>query len=442
MSSHLTQRLNSIDNAKLAADGLMQLPLLPLVDQVVFPKVLSLIPLTDDAQLHAAAAANDRGHTLIACKLRAESQDEALIDRIHAVGTEIAPARYADASATSRQLLAQGRRRVQIVAIDHDSLYPIATARPLPEECREPQALQSLANALVELFKHSSQYNEAMPDSVIKHIFTLEDPGLLCDSLSAILPLPPDDLQQLLELENIEKRLELLSVLLTTDLRDNELHDEVHTRLQDEIAANQREMYLREQVRIIQQELGDGDVFSQEIKELTAKVHSAELPAEVHDKAMKELSRLGAIPPMSPESGVIHTYLDRLLTLPWHSLSHENLDLAHAEDILERAHYGLKKVKARVLEHIAVRKLARDKMKSPILCFVGRQALAKPRWAKASPMRSAANSCASALGAFATKPKSAATAAPISVPCPAESCSRWNAPRRSTRSLCSTKSTK
>ena len=371
MTSHLTQRLKSINNAKLAADGLMQLPLLPLVDQVVFPQVLSLIPLTDDAQLEAAADANDRGHTLIACKLRAESKGEALIDRIHGVGTEIAPARYTDSSGKTRQLLAQGRRRVQILAIDHNSPYPIATARPLPEETREPKALQSLANALVELFKHSSQYNEAMPDSVIKHVLSLEDPSLLCDSLSAILPLPPDDLQQLLELDNIEKRLELLAVLLSTDLRDNELHDEVHTRLQDEIAANQREMYLREQVRIIQQELGDGDVFSQEVKELTAKVHSAELPAEVHEKAMKELSRLSAIPPMSPESGVIHTYLDRLLTLPWHTLSDENLDLAHAEEILERAHYGLKKVKARILEHIAVRKLARDKMKSPILCFVG-----------------------------------------------------------------------
>ena len=371
MTSHLTQRLKSIKNAKLAADGVMRLPLLPLVDQVVFPQVLSLIPLTDDAQLEAAAAANDRGHTLIACKLRAESKGEALIDRIHTVGTEIAPARYADISEKTRQLLAQGRRRVQILAIDHDSPYPIATARPLPEETREAKALQSLAQALVELFKHSSQYNEAMPDSVIKHILSLEDPGLLCDSLSAILPLPSDDLQQLLEHDNIEKRLELLAVLLTTDLRDSEIHDEVHTRLQDEIAANQREMYLREQVRIIQQELGDGDIFSQEIKELTAKVHSAELPAEVHEKAMKELSRLSAIPPMSPESGVIHTYLDRLLTLPWHALSDENLDLAQAEEILERAHYGLKKVKARILEHIAVRKLARDKMKSPILCFVG-----------------------------------------------------------------------
>ena len=294
-----------------------------------------------------------------------------MIDRVHPVGTEIAPARYADLSGSNRQLLAQGRRRVQILAVSQDTAYPIATARPITEETSEANALESLAAALVELFKHSSQYNEALPESVIKHILSLDNPGLLCDTLSAALPLHPDNLQQLLELDSMEQRLEQLALLLTSDLRDKEIHDEVHTRLQDEIAANQREMYLREQARIIQQELGDSDVFTQEIKELTEKVHDAQLPQEVHEKALKELSRLGAIPPMSPESGVIHTYLDRLLTLPWHTLSDENLDLAQAELILERAHYGLKKVKARILEHIAVRKLARDKMKSPILCFVG-----------------------------------------------------------------------
>ena len=371
MTTELNERLTSIDNAEATPDGAFELPLLILDDRVLFPQVLSLIPLTDDSQVSAAAFADERGQTLIACKLRPERNGSALIDAIHLVGTEIAPGRYAELADNSKQLLAQGRRRVQILAVDHQGAYPVATARPLVEAANEPKALDSLATALIELFKHSSQYNEAMPESVIKHILSLDDPGQLCDSLSAILPLAADDLQQLLELEDVEKRLELLAVLLANELQDNEIHDEVHTRLQDEIAANQREMYLREQVRIIQQELGDGDVFQQEIHELTERIRSAGLPSEVHEKAMKEMSRLGVIPPMSPESGVIHTYLDRLLALPWNELSQENLDLNHAEDVLERAHYGLKKVKARIIEHIAVRKLAGDKMKSPILCFVG-----------------------------------------------------------------------
>ena len=371
MTIELTKRLKSIRNAELSNDGVFKLPLLILADHVLFPQVLSLIPLSDDSQVKAAAFADERGQTLIACRLRPPHNGSGLIDRIHPIGTEIAPGKYAQLADNSRQLLAHGRRRVRILAIDEQGPYPIATARPLIESASEPKTLESLATAVIELFKHSSQYNEAMPESVIKHILALDDPGLLCDSLSAILPLEADDLQQLLDQEDVEKRLELLAVLLTSELQANEAHDEVHSRLQDEIAANQREMYLREQVRIIQQELGDGDVFQQEIHELSERIRSAGLPGEVHEKAMKEMSRLGVIPPMSPESGVIHTYLDRLLALPWNELSEENLDLRHAEDILERAHYGLKKVKARIIEHIAVRKLAGDKMKSPILCFVG-----------------------------------------------------------------------
>ena len=371
MTSDATLDFDRIENAAAKTDGVFELPLLPLSAQVLFPSVLSLVPLITEAQVAATAIAREGATTLIACKLRMENSDQALIDKIHAIGTEIAPGKTTEFANDSVQLLAQGRRRVRILEVRQLGAYPIARACAMVEESVEPNTLESLATALKELFKHSSQYNEAMPDSIVKHILSLEDPGLLCDSLASILPLAPDDSQQLLELEDVARRLELLAVLLTSELQDNEFHDEVHARLQDEIAANQREMYLREQVRIIQQELGDGDVFQQEMRELSERIRAANLPAEAQEKAMKEVSRLGAIPPMSPESGVIHTYLDRLLTLPWNVLSEENLDLKNAEDILERAHYGLPKVKARIVEHIAVRKLATDKMKSPILCFVG-----------------------------------------------------------------------
>ena len=371
MASDITQQMDKIANAALQSDGAVALPLLILDDQVLFPQVLSLLPLTGEAQIQAAELACQSGQTLLACKLRSEGSGGELIERLHAVGTEFAPGKLAQLAEDHVQLLAQGRRRMQIISVSQNGSYPVALARPMAPAPVAPNTLDSLATALIELFKHSSQYNEATPDSVIKHILSVEDPGQLCDSLASILPLAADDLQQLLELDDIEKRLELLAVLITSDLHDNEIHDEVHSRLQDEIAANQREMYLREQMRVIQQELGDGDVFQQEVHELSEKVRSANLPSEIHEKAMKEISRLGVIPPMSPESGVIHTYLDRLLNLPWGAVSEENLDLSHAERILESAHFGLTKVKGRIVEHIAVRQLAQDKMKSPILCFVG-----------------------------------------------------------------------
>ncbi|MDE2635090.1 MAG: endopeptidase La [Chloroflexota bacterium] len=371
MASDTALEFKHIDNAEAESDGVFELPLLPLDAQVLFPRVLSLIPLTTKAQINAASFSREQKRTLIACKLKPNQESEALINRIHTVGTEFAPGKSREMADESTQLLAQGRRRVRILEVRQAGAYPVARASVMTEDLLEPQKLDSLADALKELFKHSSQYNEAMPDSIIKHILSLEDPGQLCDSLASILPLPADDLQQLLELEDVAKRLELLAVLLTSDLHDKEMHDEVHARLQDEIAANQREMYLREQVRIIQQELGDGDIFQQEMSQLSERIRASNLPSEVEDKAMKEMSRLGVVPPMSPESGVIHTYLDRLLTLPWNVISDENLNLQNAEEILERAHYGLSKVKARIIEHIAVRKLAKDKMKNPILCFVG-----------------------------------------------------------------------
>lgn len=362
---------NHIANAEAQYNGVFELPLLPIHAQVLFPRVLSLIPLTTKAQINAASFSCEQKRTLIACKLKPNQEGEGLINRIHTVGTEFAPGKSREMADESTQLLAQGRRRVRILEVRQAGAYPVARASVMAEETVEPHKLESLANALKELFKHSSQYNESMPDSIIKYILSLQDPGKLCDSLASVLPLPADDLQQLLELPDVAKRLELLAVLLTSDLHDKEIHDEVHARLQDEIAANQREMYLREQVRIIQQELGDGDIFQQEMRELSERIRAANLPGEVEDKAKKEMSRLSVIPPMSPESGVIHTYLDRLLTLPWNVISDENLNLQNAEDILERAHYGLSKVKARIIEHIAVRKLAKDKMKNPILCFVG-----------------------------------------------------------------------
>ncbi|MCY3977299.1 MAG: LON peptidase substrate-binding domain-containing protein [Chloroflexi bacterium] len=371
MASDTALEFKHIDNAEAESDGVFELPLLPLDAQVLFPRVLSLIPLTTKAQINAASFSREQKRTLIACKLKPNQESEALINRIHTVGTEFAPGKSREMADESTQLLAQGRRRVRILEVRQAGAYPVARASVMTEDLVEPQKLDSLADALKELFKHSSQYNEAMPDSIIKHILSLEDPGQLCDSLASILPLPADDLQQLLELEDVAKRLELLAVLLTSDLHDKEMHDEVHARLQDEIAANQREMYLREQVRIIQQELGDGDIFQQEMSQLSERIRASNLPSEVEDKAMKEMSRLGVVPPMSPESGVIHTYLDRLLTLPWNVISDENLNLQNAEDILERAHYGLSKVKARIIEHIAVRKMAKDKKKNPILCLVG-----------------------------------------------------------------------
>lgn len=360
-----------IKSAEPDRDGAFQLPLLVLDARVVFPQVASLVPIATEANFQAVSYAIEHKQTLIAVKQLHALNGGRTASQIHEIGTEIAPGQLSDIDGKSIHALVQGRRRVRITDVDELAPFPVAHALMVEERLKQSERVESLSLSLLELFKTSSQFLESVPDSVVKYIFALKEPGQLCDTLAAIMPLEPEQLQTLLEEFDIAQRLEQLSAAVSADLQDSQLHEEVHSRLQDEIAANQREMYLREQMRVIQQELGDGDIFQQELRELAEKIQEANLPEDIHEKAKKELSRLSVVPPMSPESGVIHTYLDRILTLPWHITSEENLDLRHAENILDSAHYGLKKVKTRIIEHIAVRKLARDKMKSPILCFVG-----------------------------------------------------------------------
>lgn len=360
-----------IRNAPETSTGEIELPIVILDTQVIFPNILTAIPLSTEANLNALQYAIEHNTTLITLKKRDKPDGDTLLDQLYTIGTEIAPRHIPNLQNDMTHALAQGRRRIELVAIKQESPYIVATAKVIEDQAITSDSIELLVATALEMFTQSMQFNEITPDHVIDYIMSNENPSELCDMIASILPIAPEDRQQLLEELDVEQRLEQLIVFLTNELRENILHDEVHHQLQEEIATNQREMYLREQMRVIQQELGEGDIFQQELMELSERIHLAKLPKEVNDKAMKEIARLKLMPPMSPESGVIHTYLDWILTLPWNKTSRENLDIEKAEKILDEAHHGLVKVKARIVEHIAVRKLAKNKMKSPILCFVG-----------------------------------------------------------------------
>ena len=372
MTINKNRDFTHIKNASKTSKGKIELPVIILETQVIFPNILTAIPLSKQANIDALEYAIEHNTTLIAIKKREQATGDGLIDELHTIGTEIAPRHIADVQNEVTHVLAQGRRRVELLAIKQESPFIIATAKVIGDkEVSSEESIELLVTAVLELFSQSVQFNETTPDNVIDYIMSIENPSELCDMVASVLPIEPENRQHILEQLDIEARLEYLVSLMTDELRQSVLQDEVHHQLQDEIAANQREMYLREQLRVIQQELGDGDIFQDELMELGERIRLAKLPPEIHAKAMKELARLNMMPPMSPESGVIHTYLDWILTLPWKKSSRENLDIEKAEKILEQGHYGLEKVKARIVEHIAVRKLAKNKMKSPILCFVG-----------------------------------------------------------------------
>jgi len=230
---------------------------------------------------------------------------------------------------------------------------------------------EALVRAVLALFEKVVQYSRNIPDDAYVAAMNASEPGWLADMVASILELDVPKRQELLEISDCTQRLQKISIILASELDVLELENRIHSQVQQEVDKSQREYFLREQMRAIQTELGESDPSIQEVNELRAKVGEMNLPDEVRQKVEKELSRLNSMPSSSPEVAVIRTYLDWVLAMPWNGETKDNLDIANAARILEESHYGLPKAKERVLEHLAVYRLAADKMKNPILCFVG-----------------------------------------------------------------------
>ncbi len=225
--------------------------------------------------------------------------------------------------------------------------------------------------AVLALFEKVVGLNHNLPEEAYTYALNLDEPGWLADFVASTLPVPVVTRQEVLEILNTHERLQAISILLAKELDVLELEDEIQSQVQQEVDRSHREHFLREQMRVIQGELGELDVFGQELSELREAVAKKNLPEDVRAKTEKELARLNAMPPMSPEIGIIRTYIDWILDLPWVEESADNLDVANAAAVLDADHYGLEKIKDRILEYIAVRRIAPDTMRSPILCFVG-----------------------------------------------------------------------
>jgi ATP-dependent Lon protease len=365
-----TSEFSGVKNTEPDEHGLIECPVVSLKGVVIYPGII--IPLTISAEndMRAVKVALDSHRTAIAIAMRDPSEREPSGDDLFAMGTEIALGHFLPLPGNMGNVLAQGRRRVKIVNVIQDETFLRAQVLPLAET-RPTDKTPGMVEVVIDLFKKMAELSDTIPDEVLDYTISTDDPGLLADLIASTLPLPLKDHQQILEIPEIDERLQHIALLLGRQISMLEMKEEINNQIQDEISRGQREMYLREQMRIIQMELGEDDIFQQEMNELRDKILSAQMPDEVSEKAMKELSRLAIMPPMAPEVGIIHTYIEWLTELPWTEQSEDNLDIDHVERVLDEDHYGLPKVKDRILEHIAVRKLAADKMKSPILCFLG-----------------------------------------------------------------------
>lgn len=266
----------------------------------------------------------------------------------------------------SLQVMLQAVRRLRVLRVQVGA-HPVAAAVPLTET----PAPTTRHKEMMHLFRQIATLDEALPPQVADYILATDNTAQAADLIAATLNLPYETQAALLAAGDVQERIALLIREMTSILNTLEAHNDVNSQVQNDMANTQREAYLREQLRIIQGELGEGDPFQLDLMTLQTQIAAAKMPEEVRARAMAELTRLGMMQPMSPESGIIRTYIQWLIDVPWENASRDILNLKHAEKVLTRAHYGLEKVKERILEHIAVRKLAGSRMKSPILCFVG-----------------------------------------------------------------------
>lgn len=349
----------------------LRLPILPTTDTVLFPRMVSSLVVGDEQVQRAIDHAMVHDRTIVVVAQRDPDKEEIGPTDLYNVGTEAVIGRVLKLPDGTTNVLVQGQRRVHISSIVEEAGVLHAAVVPVNETVEKSLALEALMRAILALFEKCVKLSRNLSEDVYVTAMNADDPGWLADVVGSSLQLSVAQQQEILEVISPAERLERVNVLLAHELAVLELEEKIESQVQQEVDKSQREYLLREQLRAIQRELGEVDSFTRDVNDLRNRLAEAGLPDHVRAKAEDELNRLASMPPAVPESGIIRSYLDWLVNLPWHQATEDNVDLNHAIEVLDTNHYGLKKVKERILEFMAVRKLGGRSSRTPILCFVG-----------------------------------------------------------------------
>jgi ATP-dependent Lon protease len=346
------------------------LPVLPLRDTVVFPD--TMIPLTigqeRSIKLIDDVLARNRLLMMVTSK-NAELETPGPAD-LYQVGTVGLAHKMVKLPDGTMRILVQGLQRARTVNFVSEEPYLVAEIEKVDDVAVEGVQVDALRAGLLNVFSKIVGLVPYLPEELEMAAANIEEPGALAFLIASTMRIKTEQKQLLLEESNIERRMRLLTKILTQELEVLELGSKIQSDVKEEIDKSQREYFLRQQLKAIQAELGETDEQQAEVNELREKIEALNLPEEIDKAAHRELDRLSKLQPASAEYPVIRTYLDWIITLPWSVSSEDNLDIAHARAILNRDHYDLEKVKDRILEYLAVRKLKAD-LHGPILCFVG-----------------------------------------------------------------------
>ncbi|MBN2092530.1 endopeptidase La [candidate division KSB1 bacterium] len=345
------------------------LPIIPLRNAILFPNQFLPISVAREKSMKILQETSLSDSTIAILTQNDASVDNPRPDEMFNIGTEAKIMRIIDMPDGSKTVLLQGLNRVKVITFLQESPYYKAAFQPYTDNLETNEHIDALMNNLRRLFRRVVELsNEASYEQVLM-IQNIKEPGALADLVAAFLNIPLSDKKSILEAIDIEQRLQLTNELINKHSQTLELGEKIQSDIKSKFDKTQREMFLREQLTAIRKELGD-DSDNQEIKEIREKIVKANMPEEAQKVADKELDRLSQMHPSSAEYTVSRTYLDLLTELPWSVHTEDNLDIRAAEKKLNQDHYGLTKVKERILEYLAVRKLKSD-MRGPILCFVG-----------------------------------------------------------------------
>ncbi|PKU25850.1 endopeptidase La [Telmatospirillum siberiense] len=345
-------------------------PVLPLRDIVVFPHMIVPLFVGREKSVRALedVMKDDKQILLVAQKNAA--QDDPTADDIYKVGTVSTVLQLLKLPDGTVKVLVEGGQRARITGFTENEVFFQAYGEMIGENSGDLQELEALSRSVVAQFEQYIKLNKKIPPEVLVSVNQIEDPGKLADTVASHLQLKISEKQELLEIETVSERLERVYSYMESEIGVLQVEKKIRNRVKRQMEKTQREYYLNEQLKAIQKELGEGEDGKDESAEIEERIGKTHLSKEAHEKAVGELKKLRNMSPMSAEATVVRNYLDWILSIPWKKRSKVKRDLKQAEKILNADHYGLEKVKERILEYLAVQQRT-VKVKGPILCLVG-----------------------------------------------------------------------
>lgn len=358
-----------------------QLPLLPLRDLIIFPHMMMPLFVGREKSINALEDAMSKQTDIILAAqkdAKTNNPEEKDIYTIGTVGSIIQLLRLPDGTV---KVLVEGKRRARIKGFVPNDGFFVVNCEVIEEEVENPTEASALVRSVKSTFETYVKLNKRIPPEILMRVSSIESPGELADIIVAQLNLKLEDKQNVLEILDPSKRLENLLNLMTGEIEILEVEKKIRTRVKKQMEKSQKEYYLNEQMQAIQKELGEKDDYQAELEDLSEKCKTKKMPQEAKDKVNKEIKKLKLMSPMSAEATVVRNYIDWVLSLPWNDYSEDRHDVKNAKKILDEDHWGLEKVKDRILEYLAVLSLSKN-MRGPIICLAGPPGVGKTSLAR------------------------------------------------------------